>query len=248
MPQHVRRLPIVLAALVAVLAFVAVSVTSAVAKGHGRDDGHGRGHHGPTIAQVRAMPLGTVVTVEGTVTTPAGVFDSSFFDVGFAIQDSTAGIFVSFPDPDQTLQPLQKAQPPRHVEVTGVLEDDAGLLVIAPASTKAVHVKGKDRPIAATWVRTGTVGEATEGSIVRAVGVITQGPINDEPFGHKFLIDDGSGPITVYVNNGAHTDVSHLAVGQLISATGFSTEFKDATTDHYEIDIRSSADLEQPVR
>ncbi len=67
------------------------------------------------------MPLGTVVTVEGTVTTPAGVFDSSFFDVGFAIQDDAAGIFVSFPDPDQTVQPLQKAQPPRHVEVTGVL-------------------------------------------------------------------------------------------------------------------------------
>jgi hypothetical protein len=99
MPQHVRRLATVLAALVALLALVAVSFTSAVAKGHGHDDGHG--HRGPTIAEVRSMPLGTVVTVvtvEGTVTTPAGVFDSSFFDVGFAIQDSTAGIFVSFPD------------------------------------------------------------------------------------------------------------------------------------------------------
>ena len=239
MRQHVRRSHVI-AILVALVAFVAVPVTSAVAKGHR--------HHEPTIAEIRAMPLGTVVTVEGTVTTPAGVFDSSFFDVGFAIQDDTAGIFVSFPDPDLTVQPLQKAQPPRHVEVTGVLEDDAGLLVIAPASTKDVNLKGKDDPIGSTWVRTGTVGESTEGSIVRAVGVITDGPIDDEPFGHKFLIDDGSGPITVYVNNGAHAEVSGLAVGQLISVTGFSTEFKDATTDHYEIDIRSRADLEQPVR
>jgi hypothetical protein len=240
MPQLFRRPRTLLAVLIALVAFVAIPVTSAVA--------HGHRHHGPTIAQVRAMPLGATVTVEGTVTTPAGVFDSSFFDVGFAIQDRTAGIFVSFPDPDQTLQPLRKAQPFRHVEVTGVLEDDAGLLVIAPASTEDVNVKGKDDPIASEWVHTGSVGESTEGSIVRAVGMITDGPIPDEPFGNKFILDDGSGPITVYVNNGAHTDISHLAVGQLISATGFSTEFKDATTDHYEIDIRSRADLEQPVR
>ena len=97
------------------------------------------------------------------------------------------------------------------------------------------------------WRTTRSVGESTEGSLVRAVGVITQGPIVDGDFGHKLFIDDGSGPITVYVNNGAHTDVSDLAVGQLISATGFSSEFRDATTDHYEIDIRTAADLEQPV-
>ena len=133
---------------------------------------------------------------------------------------------------------------PGHID----LADRANLLVIAPAATRDVHVKGKDDPIASTWVRTGSVGESTEGSIVRSVGVITEGPIDDEPFGHKFFIDDGSGPITVYVNNGAHTDVSDLAVGQLVSVTGFSTEFKDATTDHYEIDLRSSADLEQPVK
>src|SRR5262245_66619953 len=117
MPPSFRRPRTVLVAVVALLAFVGVPVTSAVAKDHG--------HHGPTIAKVRAMPLGTVVTVEGTVTTPAGVFDSSFFDVGFAMQDSTAGIFVSFPDPGQTAQPLRKAKPFRHVRVTGVLEDDA---------------------------------------------------------------------------------------------------------------------------
>src|SRR5262245_33097136 len=138
MPSRFRRPRTVLVAAVALLALVAVPVTSAVAEGQGHDGHHG--HHGPTIAKVRAMPLGTVVTVEGTVTTPAGVFDSSFFDVGFAIQDSTAGIFVSFPDPDQTAQPLRKAKPFRHVRVTGVLEDDAGLLVIAPASPKDVKV------------------------------------------------------------------------------------------------------------
>jgi len=47
------------------------------------------------IAAARALPLGTVVTVEGSVTVPSGDFSSSTFDEGFAIQDDTAGIFVS---------------------------------------------------------------------------------------------------------------------------------------------------------
>jgi hypothetical protein len=172
------------------------------------------------------------------VTTPSGVFASSFFDQGFAVQDETAGIFVSFPDTDIDVQP------PRHVEVTGVLRDSAGLLVIAPASVGDVQVKGKDKPVQPTWVRTGSVGESTEGSLVRAVGVITQGPIDDLPFGHKFFINDGSGAITVYVNQATNVDVQPLAVGQLIEVTGFSGQF----ADHYEIDIRGPQDLAQPVQ
>jgi hypothetical protein len=113
-------------------ALVAMPLTAAAAK---RDGGHG--HHQPTIAEVRAMPLGTAVTIEGTVTTPSGVFASSFFDEGFAVQDETAGIFVSFPDTNIGVQP------PRHVEVTGVLQDSSGLLVIAPASVDDVKVKGQ---------------------------------------------------------------------------------------------------------
>jgi hypothetical protein len=48
-----------------------------------------------TIAQARTLPLGTVVTVTGSVSTPSGVFNSSFFDQGFGLQDGNAGIFIS---------------------------------------------------------------------------------------------------------------------------------------------------------
>ena len=233
MPQHLSRSRVaVLSALLAVLALFAVPLTSAVAKDRGD------GEDLPTIADVRAMPLGTAVTVEGTVTTPSGVFASSFFDDGFAVQDKTAGIFVSFPDTDIHVKP------PQQVEVTGVLQDSSGLLVIAPASVRGVKVEDKDKPVQPAWVRTGSVGESTEGSLVRAVGQITQGPIDDLPFGHKFFIDDGSGEITVYVNLGTHVDVQPLAVGQLVEVTGFSSQF----SDHYEIDIRGPQDLAQPVK
>lgn len=48
-----------------------------------------------SIADARNKPLGTVVTVEGSVTVPSASFTSSTFDQGFAIQDATAGIYVS---------------------------------------------------------------------------------------------------------------------------------------------------------
>lgn len=233
MPQHRRRCRVaVLSALLVLMALAAVPVTAAAAKA----DGHG--HVLPTIAEARAMPLGMIVTIEGTVTTPSGAFASSFFDEGFAIQDETAGVFVSFPDTNIGVRPR------RHVEVTGVLQDASGLLVIAPARVEDVKVEGKDKPVKPAWVRTGSVGESTEGSLVRAVGVITQGPIVDGEFGHKFFIDDGSGAITVFVNVGTNVDVGPLAVGQLIEVTGFSSQF----TDHYEIDVRGPKDLAQPVK
>ena len=55
------------------------------------------GQHVISIAEARALPLGTVVTVDGSVTTPSGTFESSFFDKGFGLQDRSAGIYVSMP-------------------------------------------------------------------------------------------------------------------------------------------------------
>ena len=233
MPQHLHRpRVVVVAALLALLALVAVPLSSTAANDERQQQDQS------TIAEARAMPVGTVVTIEGTVTTPSGVFASSFFDEGFAVQDPTAGIFVSFPHTNIHVKP------PQHVDVTGVLKDASGLLEIAPASAKGVQVKGKDTPVLPTWVRTGSVSESTEGLLVRAVGEITQGPLDDLPFGHKFFIDDGSGAITVYVNRGTHVAVRPLAVGQLIQVTGFSSRF----ADHFEIDIRSPKDLAQPMK
>ena len=231
MPRHLRRFRVaVLSSLLALLALVAVPGTAAAR------DGGCHGQHQPTIAEARAMPLNTVVTIEGTVTTPSGVFASSYSDQGFAIQDATAGIFVSFPNTNIGVKP------PRHVEVTGVLQNPSGLLMIVPASVKDVKVEGNDRPIQPRRVRTGSVGPSNQGLLVSAAGKITKGPIDDLPFGHKFFIDDGSGAINVYVNLGTNVDVGPLGVGQQIVVTGFSSEFNGVP----EIDIRGPRDLTRP--
>ena len=183
-----------------------------------------------SIAAARHLPLGTVVTVEGSVTVPSGVFASSFFDEGFAVQDSTAGIYVSMAD-NLGLTLRQEAR------VTGTLTDSGGLLVIIPASDSDVKTHGRGDKVEPRFVRTGAVGEATEGSIILVVGRITRLE-DDAPFGQKVFVNDGSGEIRVFVNVGTGIDVSGLRPGQFAVVTGFSGQFID-----YEIDPRFPSDL-----
>jgi hypothetical protein len=185
------------------------------------------------IATARHLPLGTVVTVEGSVTVPSGDFASSFFDEGFAIQDRTGGIYVSTAD-DLGVAFRKEAR------VTGTLADSGGLLVLIPAHDSDVKGHGHGDRVRPRWVHTGSIGEATEGSIVRVIGRITRLE-DDAPFGQKVFVDDGSGEIRVFINTGTGISVTGLAPGQLLSVTGFSGQFND-----YEIDPRFPRDLRQP--
>lgn len=187
-----------------------------------------------SIAQARALPLGTVVTVDGSVTTPSGAFESSFFDVGFGLQDRSGGIYVS-------LQTNLNVAPRRQARVTGTLQDSGfGLLLLVPSSPSDVKLHGAGPKVAPRFVATGGVGESTEGRLVRVVGTITQAPESDLPYGYKFHVDDGSGDLTIFVNTQTGIDLSGLAVGQRVSVTGFSSQFDT----HYEIDPRFPADIE----
>jgi hypothetical protein len=188
--------------------------------------------HAISIAQARSLPLGTVVTVDGSVTTPSGAFESSFFDKGFGLQDKTAGIYVS-------LQTDLGVAPRRQARVTGTLQDSFGLLILVPSGPSDVKLHGAGPKVRPKFVTTGAVSEATEGLLVQVVGTITQAPASDLPFGFKFFVDDGSGELTIFVNTQTGIDLSGLAVGQTVSVTGFSSQFDT----HYEIDPRFPADV-----
>jgi len=186
-----------------------------------------------SIAQARALPHGTVVTVDGSVTTPSGAFESSFFDVGFGLQDKSGGIYVS-------LQTNLNVSPRRQARVTGTLQDSGfGLLLLVPSSPSDVKLHGAGRKVAPRFVTTGGVGESTEGLLVRVVGTITQPVEDDLPFGYKIFVDDGSGELTIFVNTQTGIDVSGFSVGQTVIVTGFSSQFDT----HYEIDPRFPADI-----
>ena len=185
-----------------------------------------------SIAQARGLPLGTVVTIEGSVIVPSGDFSSSTFDQGFAIQDSTGGIYVSFPD-NLGLALRQR------VRVTGTLADTVlpGLLVLVDVTVDKTHRSGpKIQPLP---VATGDIGEATEGSLVQITGTISQPIVNDLPFGFILVVNDGSGDVNVFVCASTGIDVSGLSQGQTIQVTGFSGQF----ADHYEVDPRVQDDI-----
>lgn len=191
--------------------------------------------HSISIAQARALPLGTVVTVDGAVSTPSGAFNSSFFDLGFGLQDRTAGIFVGS-QVDIGVAPRAQAR------VTGTLTDVFGLLVLVTSDPSQIHVHGNGPKVRALWVPTAGVGESTEGRIVQVIGHISQAPSSDLPFGYKFSVDDGSGEVQIFVNLETGIDVGTLHLGQFVSVTGFSSQFDT----HYEIDPRSPADIRTP--
>jgi len=185
-----------------------------------------------SIAEARSLPLGTVVTIDGSVTVASGAFSSSTFDQGFAIQDQTGGIYVSTSD-NLGFAPRQQ------VRVTGTLADTVlpGLLVLVDVTEVKAHRSGpKVRPLP---VATGDVSEATEGSIVRVTGTITQPIVNDLPFGFIIFVNDGSGEVNVFVCASTGIDVSGLSPGQTIEVTGFSGQF----ADHFEVDPRTQADI-----
>jgi DNA/RNA endonuclease YhcR with UshA esterase domain len=189
--------------------------------------------HAISIAQARSLPLGTVVTVDGSVTTPSGAFESSFFDKGFGLQDKSAGIYVS-------LQTNLGVAPRAQARVTGTLTDSFGLLILVPADPSDVKIHGAGPKVKPEFVATGAVGEATEGRIVRVVGTITQAPASDGSFGSKLFVDDGSGELQIFVNTQTGIDLSGLMAGQTVSVTGFSSQFET----HYEIDPRFPSDIE----
>lgn len=59
------------------------------------------------------------------------------------------------------------------------------------------------------------------------------------PYGYKVTVDDGSGPILVFVNTQTGIDVGALRAGDRIAVTGFSSQYES----HYEVDPRSPADI-----
>jgi len=188
--------------------------------------------HELPISQARSLPIGTQVTVDGTVSTPSGAFASSFFDVGFGLQDREAGIYVS-------MQTDLHLVPGDRIRVSGVLADSYGLLVLIPDAASDVTQLGDAHPPAPQHEATASIGESTEGLLVRVNARVTQAPTSDLPYGYKLTVDDGSGPLQIFINTPTGIDLSPLSVGRKVKITRFSSQFDD----HYEIDPRSQEDV-----
>ena len=184
------------------------------------------------IRDARALVIGSITTVKGTVTVPSGAFVSSTYDHGFAIQDKTGGIYVS----TQTNHGLKLGDT---AEVTGVLGQSYGLTIVTPSGSRSVRTKCEDNSLEPRRIATGSVNEASEGRLVTIRGNVSQAVSSDLPYGYKFYVNDGSGEIQVFVSTSCNLDLSQMSLGTAVSITGFSGQF-DTT---YEVQPRIQKDI-----
>ena len=188
------------------------------------------------IAAARTQAQGTSVAVMGLVTVPSGNFRSSSEDEGFAIQDQTAGIWIS-------VKKDLRFEIGQRVLITGTVGQSVGKLQIVPNSPADVEAL----PGVRLRVATGQVGVATLGYLISVEGTITQdGVVADLPYGYKVFLNDGSGIAQVYLN--ASTNINprapYLKPGRQLRVTGFGSQYN--TT--YEIEPRDRRDLEPVSR
>ena len=181
-------------------------------------------HHCQTIAAARASAVGSTVSISGEVTVPTGAFDS-----GFAIQQGQAGIYVL----DSGTEHYALGE---QVTVDGVLVDSTGLLAVQPNTIRrsigheVIHARHRS---------TGAVGEASEGQLLRLKGKLIGDPVDDSPYGWKLTLDDGSGPIQVFLYPGTGITNVGLTAGSPLTVTCFSSQYDT----HYECDPRTPDDL-----
>lgn len=187
-----------------------------------------------SIKEARAKGTGAEVTVEGFVSVPPGIFKSALEDEGFAIEDSTGGIYVKMAE-KQTFGLGAK------VRVTGTLDEQnkLGILKAEPANVKVLD---GTQQVAPKTVNTGAVNESVEGQLIRVSGNITKTFEDDSPYGYKLYIDDGSGEIQVFVHVSAGFDkaaLQELRANQRITVVGLAAQYE--TT--YEVAPRQPSDL-----
>lgn len=187
-----------------------------------------------SIAAAREQADGSEVTVKGHVSVAPGTFTSATFEQGFAIADGGAGIYVKM-DEAATLALGDR------VEVTGVLGQMAKMRVVT-AEPAGVAALGEAMAVAPEAVATADVDEEVEGRLVKVTGAVTQGFVDDSPYGYKLWVDDGSGQIQIFVHVSAGFDAAALqaiAPGQTLAVTGLAFQYEDT----YEVAPRSPADL-----
>ncbi|HYH96713.1 DNA-binding protein [Hyalangium sp.] len=188
----------------------------------------------PSITEVRAQGNGTEATIEGFVSVSPGAFQSALGDEGFAVQDSSGGLYVKMAE-KQTFGLGAK------VRVTGIL-DEQNQLRILKAEPAGVKLLGGTEQVSAKTVGTGAVNESVEGQLIQVSGNITQTFQDDSPYGYKLYINDGTGEVQVFVHVSGGFDkaaLQALSAGQRITVVGLAAQYE--TT--YEVAPRQPSDL-----
>jgi DNA/RNA endonuclease YhcR with UshA esterase domain len=165
-----------------------------------------------TIAETKTMAKETMVTVEGQVTAPPGIFDGK----SFYIQDSTAGTLVYLREGDCPV--LFEGD---RVRVTGQLWDYYGEQGISVAGVGDIQRLGEGEPLKPILIKTGEVDDAHEGLLAQIVGAITGWEKS------ALYLDDGSGEAKIYIKEATGIERPWVEKGEIYSVVGIVSQYQD---------------------
>ena len=211
----------------------------------------------PTLAQVRALEPGTLVTTAGFVSVKAGVMESTTGEVGFGLQDSTSGIYITV-DSGLALD-LSAIKLGRSVQVTGVVGSLNEFLTLSLGSEDDFVISSSGgflffpQTSDTNSIATGAASES-ESQIVSIEGEVVVDPegsglsvvpVEDSStnlLGWNIHIDDNSGTADTFwnVSAGLSADtLSFLTEGANVQMTGIL--FRQLDT--YEVLPRGNFDV-----
>jgi Lamin Tail Domain len=161
-----------------------------------------------SIAAARAAEVNTRLTVRGVVTLPSGLAEA-----GEAVmQDSSAAILLRLGDEAGSLRLGEL------VEVAGIRSTSAGMETIrVTLPARKLGDQALPDPLRRS---TGALGEAQEAMLVVARGEVALTPRRTSAENVYFDIDDGSGPIRIFVSPRAGIQTDAILLGSVVEVTG----------------------------
>jgi len=162
-----------------------------------------------TILEARGLPLGTIVRIEGVLTTSLGALEAG--RKGF-VQDGTAGIALYL-----AAVVVDALPPDTLVAVTGTLDERFAERTLR-ANLADVVVLGQGHGPQPSIQQTGGIGESVEGLRVLVQGV-TVGSPSELADGLGLMVDDGTGDVRVIVAPAALGGAS-VPSGTAVTAIG----------------------------
>ena len=181
-----------------------------------------------TVAEARAAPDGSIVTIEAVALTGSG-----FHDGGGFVADVTGGIAVLI-----TEGTFARGE---RLRITGELDDRFSQRTLRAGSAASLGTAAEPEP---TTTTTGEVGENLEGRLVATRGAIVGSPTTLSS-GLAFDIDDGSGATRVVIGTATGIDTSAWLPGMDVALAGVAGQ-RDSTgsgTDGYRVLLRDIADV-----
>jgi len=176
-----------------------------------------------SLSAVRNTPKGQSVKTRGVVSVTPGQLSGSYF----YIQDDAAGMQIysskkSFPH-------LTTGD---GVEISGTMSEAYNEKRINVGAASDITVLGRET-VRVHQKRTGQIGEANEGLLVRVTGTVTQ------TSGDTFYINDGSGQVKIYIKEETGIDKPPMKKDDLVTVTGIVSQYQDA----YRVLPREQDDL-----